>query len=79
MKENLKFVKQNNLVILSAKLGNIFVCFYSNIYDTIRSFTKRQASGTSSNNERQREVQRVTTNDNECKQMERSSTTNDNE
>ena len=37
MKQNLKFVKQKNLVTLSARLHNIFwMCFYLNIYGAIR-------------------------------------------
>ena len=36
-KQNLKFVKQKNLVTLSARLHNTFwMCFYLNIYGAIR-------------------------------------------
>ena len=51
-----------------------FICFHES-----RSFIKRQTSGTSSDNEWQRVVQRVTTNDNEWQRMTTGSTTSDNE
>ena len=45
----------------------------------LRSFIKRHTTGTSSNNEWQRVVQRVTTNDSEWQRMTTSETTSDNE
>ena len=50
------------------------VFFIKNIFIDIKfgSFIKRQTSGTSSENEWQRMVQRVTTNDNEWQQMTKS-------
>ena len=68
---------ENNLII-KLILQRSLIIFLKN-EQFIRSFIKRQTSGTSSDNEWQRVVQQVTMNDNEWQQMATSGTTSDNE